>query len=275
MSLFRRFYIFTGKGGVGKTTLSQAFTKNLQEKGKDAYYCSFSTHSLQENTNKLNHNIKLAKNLGLKTLDLELSVCANEYIAKKLGSTIISKWITDTTFFKALVNMIPGFNYLIYLGSILQFLNDNPEAIVVLDSPSSGHAITMLESTYNFRDIFQSGVIFNDATKMLNLMYGENFLQVIIVTLPTQMACHEACELEKSINSIHKTDILICCNDMISLIEGINSDEIPLFLKQKIENENSIKLSFEKNIKSHIPHINSNDPLQVTKDLLPSVNNLV
>jgi arsenite-transporting ATPase len=275
MSDYKRFYIFTGKGGVGKTTLAQAFTKNLLDKGKKAYYCCFKTHSLQDNTNKLTHNIEQAKKLDLPLLDLELSDCANDYIGRKMGSTVIASWITDTNFFKALINMIPGFNYLIYQGAILQFLNDNPEAIVILDSPSSGHAITMLESTNNFREIFQSGIVFNDATKMMKLMYSKNFLQVVIVTLATQMACHEAVELNDRIIEIHPTNTLICCNDMVSLIKGIEAGNVPDFLQKKIQNEKSVRDDFKDNINSLIPHINKNDPTQVVKDLLPIVDNLV
>ena len=33
-----RFYIFTGKGGVGKTTAAMAFTKHLQNNSKKVKY---------------------------------------------------------------------------------------------------------------------------------------------------------------------------------------------------------------------------------------------
>jgi GTPase SAR1 family protein len=169
----KRLYIFTGKGGVGKTTLSFSFTKYLQDihhnntetKHKKVKYIYFKTSSLSDKETTLDPMIAEAETLGIQTIGLDLLESAEIYVGKKLKSLTLGKWIVKTPFFKAIVNMIPGFNYLIYLGQILEILNDNKDLTLILDSPSSGHALTMLESTHNFRDIFESGIIFDDTNE--------------------------------------------------------------------------------------------------------------
>ena len=84
--MHRRLYIFTGKGGVGKTTLAMSFTKQLELEGKRVlYYCFY---QLPEK--------KLWDALKLPVLDLQLEKSAEVYIARKLNSKTIASWIMMT-----------------------------------------------------------------------------------------------------------------------------------------------------------------------------------
>ena len=221
MSKFRNLYIFTGKGGVGKTTLSFSFAKYLQDQGKKVKYIYFKTGSISESKKHIDQGQSIGAQLGVDCVGLDLKTCAQGYISKKMKSETIGKWVVKTPFFKALINMIPGFNYLIYLGRILEFIHVDPELIVIIDSPSSGHALTMLEATHNFSEIFQSGIIFDDTKKMIDLMFGENFLQVNIVTLPTQMSVQESLELNQNLQKIlvliQKLFVIIAIMDSLAL----------------------------------------------------------
>lgn len=49
MSSSTKLYIFTGKGGVGKTTLAYSFTRYLRSQGVNAKYVTFKNQSLSEN----------------------------------------------------------------------------------------------------------------------------------------------------------------------------------------------------------------------------------
>ena len=213
MSTFKNLYILTGKGGVGKTTLSFAIAKYLQENGRSVKYIHLDTGSLSDLDKVIDPGSSLANILNVECEHLELKECAQNYMAQKLKSEMISKWIVKTPFFKSLINMMPGFNYLIYLGRILEDLKANPDLTIILDSPSSGHALTMLESTHNFREIFQSGIVFDDTQKMIDLMFKPGFLQVNILTLPTLMAVHEGIELNQSLQKITSINSKIFCNN--------------------------------------------------------------
>jgi anion-transporting ArsA/GET3 family ATPase len=275
MSQTNRFYIFTGKGGVGKTTLSFAFCQYLQQQGKKVAYLYLKTGAIAESKKELDQGQKLAEKLGIRSLGLDLKECAQEYVSRKMKSATIGKWTVRTPFFKALINMIPGFSYLIYLGRALEYLKEDPELIIVMDSPSSGHALTMLEATHNFREVFQSGLVFDDAQKMIDMMFKPEFMQVNILTLPTSMAVHEGLELERDLKKIANIQTKVFCNNSYHNIEGVKDSEIPGFLQEKIDNEHQLLKEHEENISSFVDHSPSLSPEEIIKDIVPSMKNLV
>lgn len=273
----KKLYIITGKGGVGKTTAALALCKFLKDNNHNVEYTYFQTTSLNAQDKAFEQNEKLANELGIKTNGLVLAESAEMYIAKKLNSQIIAKGVIRAPFFKALLDMIPGFNYLIYMGQILQEIKDaqdkQEELIVVLDSPSSGHALTMLESTTNFQNIFRSGLIFDDTQKMLALLNQSDFTQIQIITLPNQLALSEATELEEKLGKITPAPVSIFANNSISHISGIAKQDAPDFIKKKIEIE--LETIKESNIKSVLSHSIKLTPIEIVKDLVPSMENLV
>ena len=273
MSEFKNFYIFTGKGGVGKTTLALAFCEVLKKHKKKYLYISLKTNKLNASDKKMNKPDDVIEQLGINSEVLDLKVSVRGYIAKKLKSETVAKWIVKTPFFQSLVNMIPGFSYVIYLGYLLEKLTDDPELTIVLDSPSSGHALTMLESTKNFNEIFEGGVIYEDTKKMLEVLTSKSFTQINIITLPTTLAVNEALELESSIKSISpEYSVKITCNNCLF---SFASNSQPDFLKVKISNEEEA-LRKNKDLKTNaIPHSLFNDAHALIKDLVPSVKNLV
>jgi len=275
MSNYKKLYIFTGKGGVGKTTLSFAFASFLKSQNKKVKYLYFKTGSISDNQKTIDQGQSLGNQLGIECIGLDLKDCAQGYIGKKMKSETVGKWVVKTPFFKALINMIPGFNYLIYLGRILEFLKEDPELIIIIDSPSSGHALTMLEATHNFSEIFQSGIIFDDTKKMIDLMFGKDFLQVNIVTLPTLMSVHESLELDTSLQNITQIDSKIICNNSYHGLEGVKDSTLPDFLESKINNEHQVIEEHKDSIATFISHSPSINAPQIVKDLVPVMEQLV
>jgi arsenite-transporting ATPase len=268
----KRFYIFTGKGGVGKTTLALSFCKFLEANNHKYLYAYIKNSKISDTSKSLNESLHIAKELGINTLGLDLLDCSKGYISKKLKSKTIASWIIKTPFFQSLINMIPGFSYVIYLGQLLEMLVDDPDLTIVLDSPSSGHALTMLESTKNFNEIFQDGTVYDDTNKMLKVLQSDNFTKINIVTLPTLLAIHEGEELKESLKKIHSfsTDIYSnnCLNDYLH-------NDLPDFLKAKINNENQAISENQEHIKNQISYSMAHSNKEVIKDLVPSMQSLV
>lgn len=272
MNKTKRCYIFTGKGGVGKTTLAFSFCEYLKSQNKKVALVYFKNSKLDENPTQYNEVLELASDFDIDVRGLELLESSQKYIAMKLKSATIASWVIKTPFFKSLINMIPGFNYLIYIGQILHFLEEDPELTVVLDSPSSGHALTMLEATKNFHNIFQSGILHNDTTWMLNSLIKPDFLKINIITLPTQLALNEAVELDSSIQNIEKLETGIYCNNIMVPHEN---DELPEFLKKKISNEKEAIAGHSMEESQLIPFSMTDTSKNLAKELVPFMENLV
>jgi anion-transporting ArsA/GET3 family ATPase len=276
MSNFKNFYIFTGKGGVGKTTLSLAFAKHLIDCGQDVTYINIENTSLKKTTEStLIAESKLASALGVPFKKYELEQCAREYITKKLKSETAAKWIVKTPFFRALINMIPGFNYLIFMGRILETIEESQrKKIIVLDSPSSGHAMTMLESAKNFNELFSSGVIYEDTKKMLTVLEDPSIVKVNVIALPTLMALNEGKELKRDILKILPLDTQIIINNSFYHIEDLDEDHMPEFIVKKISNEKEVIAQADAEETFFVPHVLSADTQEIASKLAQNLEGI-
>ncbi|MDD0854191.1 ArsA-related P-loop ATPase [Halobacteriovorax sp. GB3] len=254
-----RIYIFTGKGGVGKTTLAEAMTLHLHQQGKKVFYSDFDQAQNRETLKKLN----------IPTLDLNIEDSALEYIARKLNSKTIASWIMKTPFFSSLFKMVPGLANMILLGHMIDLLESDPDLTIVLDSPSSGHALTMLESPFNFKDMFGSGLIVEDIMRMERFIAGDNNFSISILSLPSLMAVTEAVELQKSIQSLGFKDTNVIANDIYSLSQEIieNKDELPEFMLTKLQLEQEVSATLKETKKLELPHYFNNNSSEVVKEI--------
>lgn len=232
----------------------------------------FKSGKLDEKATTFDDTLKLANELNIPILPLDLMESAKAYVAKKLKSKTIAEWVVRTPFFKSLINMIPGFNYLIYVGQILELLETNPNRIIVLDAPSSGHAQTMLEAPKNFNEIFKSGELFEDTKRMQQILGDKTKVKINIVTLPGQLPVSEAIELKKSLESIGDYNIEILCNYAFSELKYEN---LPEFLEQKIKNEKQALSNLSESKPLVLPYGLAHSSKDLVKDLVPSMESLV
>lgn len=262
----KRLYIFTGKGGVGKTTLAMSLTKHLEARGQKVKYNSFYQDPERS----------LWRELDLPVLDIELYASAETYIGRKLKSTTIASWIMKTHFFKSLFQMIPGLGHMILLGNILDELEKDPELTIVLDSPASGHALTMFESSSNFKTIFRAGLIVKDIDRMHRFLAAPGNLRTFIIALANELAISEAHDLKKELDDnlaeINLNIEMLINDSYLKYIKDNNIDEneLPPFLKNKIELEKKII----GNIKA-IAHVDENETSAIIRKIAPAMETIV
>jgi anion-transporting ArsA/GET3 family ATPase len=267
----RRLYIFTGKGGVGKTTLAKAFVRFLTSENHEAAYVTLQNQALGEHHSG---NIDRTVN-GIREISLDLEDSARGYIEKRLNSRLIASWVVKTPFFRALVNMMPGFSYLIFLGKMLQLGVDNPQMILVLDAPASGHALTMIESTSNFQTIFQSGVIFEDTRKMLNLLNDPAYTKIHVISLPSLMSWQEALELRSGIQARTPVAVDITVNNYLFPLLENSLEELPKGLREKVLNEKNLVESHKSEMQCILRHSLAANSNTIESDLVGSLANLI
>ncbi len=258
---FKRLYVFTGKGGVGKTTCALSVANHLVQQGKKVLFVEFEPQV----------NSEIFEKLKINHYVLSLLESANGYIAKKLKSKVIASWVVKTPFFKSLINMIPGFSYIIFLGHLLEMVYNDPDLILVIDSPSSGHASTLFEACRNFQDMFRNGLIFDDIEKMLNFIHNPNVLQIIICAMPT---AHEAIELKEHLSKLGFDESSLIFNNCLSLATENNSN-LPEFIQNKIGLEKQVLTEFKKDFSNQLPHITETTPLEIIKHLTTTIKDFI
>ncbi|MFA6236773.1 MAG: hypothetical protein WC635_05545 [Bacteriovorax sp.] len=251
---------------MGKTTLAMAFTKYLQRRGVNVKYNCFHQNPEKE----------LEAAIALPSIDINVEKSAEIYIGRKLKSPTVASWIMKTHFFKSLFQMIPGLGHMILFGHLIDELEKDPSLVIVLDSPASGHALTMFESTSNFKTIFKSGLVVKDIDRMQNFLSGPDNLKTHVVTLATELSLSEALDLKNELDNnlpdteAH-TDLLV--NDSFKKffeLSNVDDSALPPFLAQKI--------ALEKDIVSQyftLPHIDHDDMPKIVMDLSMMMEGLV
>ena len=256
---------------MGKTTLSRAFVKYLVEHDHEAVYLTFKNQAMGEESVGNTETIRD----GIREISLDLEESARGYIERKLNSKLISSFIIKAPFFRALVNMIPGFSYLIFLGKILEMGKENPRLIVVLDAPASGHALTMVESTTNFRQIFESGLVFDDANKMLSRLNDPAYTKINVVSLPSLMSWQEAVELKAGLKERTPVDVHITVNNCLFPLIEKKIDLLPEGLREKALNEKRLVEEHQSEMQCILPHSLGNNAHSVESDLVGSLSKLI
>lgn len=250
--------IVTGKGGVGKTLFSLSLSlllKSKFEQSNDILYSNFDQGEQD------------LMGLDIPTWSLNTFDSAKEYIGRKLGSEMIASWVMKTPFFNSMFEMTPGLGQMILLGHVIDRLQQQDNLKLVLDSPSSGHARTMLESPQNFGEIFGIGTLGRDIDKIKGFTQDPEKVEIFIVAVPSEMSLQESMELKSAFNDLSFTNVKVVLNSCYSLNQEINNDPdgVPEFIQKKLFSEHKLIEEYGKDISLYIPYFVSGSALEVCR----------
>lgn len=191
--LSKNLILLMGKGGVGKTMLAQASAQALAKQGKRTLL----VHVLQivEEEQRLE---QIAPNLW--SITLRSSDCFREYIMLKLKLKALYSAFLGNKVTQYLEKAAPGVREMVILGKIwFERLNYDH---VVVDMPSTGYALTMIHTPFNFASLFPGGPIYNDSKDMIETFSDPKQTAFVTVALPEEMPVQESLELAANLKGL-------------------------------------------------------------------------
>ena len=157
-----KIHFFTGKGGVGKSSLSIAFAKELAEQGLKTLWLEFSqTPTLKHFSEvKLSHNpTNISKNLDAASWNGE--DCLQEFVKYSVKLRLIYETFYRSKAINALIKAAPALREIAFLGYLTSHLRDVEPSLsydqVVVDAPSTGHFLACLKVPGALLDISDFG----------------------------------------------------------------------------------------------------------------------
>jgi anion-transporting ArsA/GET3 family ATPase len=188
--LNRKCIFLLGKGGVGKTTLAKATAEHLASQGKRVLLC----HVLHvQNKEQKLEEIKP----GLFEINLNAATCFEEYIQLKLKIKALYSLFLGSKVTQYMEKAAPGIRELVLTGKVWYERKNYDH--VVIDMPSTGYALTMLHTPFNFANLFPGGPVHRDANDMISTFKNPEESAFVIVSLAEEMPYQESLECEEEI----------------------------------------------------------------------------
>jgi anion-transporting ArsA/GET3 family ATPase len=189
MDVLKRNLLFvSGKGGVGKTVVSQAIAHRLNCQGKRVLWATFADPTLPA------HELQEVRP-GLFHINCEASLAFEEYAAMKIGVAGLARIFLQNKVMRYLSKAAPGIHELVLLGKVW-YEREHYDHVVV-DMPSTGYGLAMFNSAKNFSELFKGGPIHRDSEAMLVSFRDPNVCGQLIVSLPEEMPLRESIELSQ------------------------------------------------------------------------------
>jgi anion-transporting ArsA/GET3 family ATPase len=210
--LDKRLWIVSGKGGVGKSTLSAALALRSARADRRTLVCEVNT---QERITRFLERPAAGPNItlleeNLWAVDVRPQEAMREYALMVLRFETLYKTVFENRLVRYFLRFIPSLQELVMLGKILYHLQEKlPDGrdkyeTIVLDAPATGHAITFLNVPQVLLRTVPPGPMARDALKMRDLLVDPQVTAAILVAMPEELPVNEALELHAALRDTVK-----------------------------------------------------------------------
>lgn len=199
----RRFLIVTGKGGVGKSTVSAALAVALAREGKRVLVALCNA---KEKLSRMLGTAPLGSAVsplvpGVWGVNIDPDVALFEYGQVILKSKTLTSLVFDSKLVKGFLRGVPGMQEWATLGKAwwhtTETLDDGRPRfdVVILDAPATGHGLDMLRVPKVILDVVPPGLLRRDAERAMEMFRDPTQSGVVLVTLPEDLPVTETLEL--------------------------------------------------------------------------------
>jgi len=208
--LDKRLVFVTGKGGVGKSTISVSLGLAAAARGKRTIVCEIGG---QETASRVFrraeigfHEVEVSDNLWAISIDPDHSL--REYLLLQLKVRAMRDMLVRSRIFNYLAAATPGLKELLTIGKIWELAQPDRRVkkaqeydLVIVDAPATGQGIGFLQTPRTFAGIARVGPVHSQAEELDRFITDHDSTGVAIVSLPEEMPVNESASLEASLRS--------------------------------------------------------------------------
>ena len=209
ISIFDKRLIFvTGKGGVGKSTVSAALGVAAARRGKRTIVCEVSQ---QERMSAVFHK----RGVGYRETEIEENLFAfsidpqralGEYLLLQIKVKPLYDLMFKNRIFTYFAAATPGMCELVTIGKVWELAQLDRKVkkgrkydLVIVDAPATGHGVGFLQTPRTFANIARVGPIHSQAKTLDRFITDHDHTGTAIVALPEEMPVNESASLEQEL----------------------------------------------------------------------------
>ena len=179
----------TGKGGTGKTTVAAALGRAAAASGRRTLVCDLTGA-------RRAGRFRLATHLWALSVDPHAALI--EWLRSQPGGALAAPVLGRSTAFTRFVDAAPGAKELVTIGKVVDLTAGYD--LVIVDGPSTGHALGMLAAPQTVARVARVGPIGEQARGVHDFLADPDHTGYVGVTLPEEMSLHELLELERGLD---------------------------------------------------------------------------
>jgi anion-transporting ArsA/GET3 family ATPase len=217
-----KLLVITGKGGVGKSTVSAALALALARAKKRVLLCE--VNSGGRATSLLGYapaGPELTRLEGeLWSVDVHPADAMREYVLKRIRIERVYRAVFENALVRAFLRFIPSLAETVMLGKILWHVREMEGTrprwdVVVVDAPATGHALTFLGVPQVLLDTLPPGTMAEEATWMRDLLVDPAVTGTVVVSLPEELPILESLELAAGLRALRLALTAVVLNQAV------------------------------------------------------------
>ena len=207
--LDKRLVFVTGKGGVGKSTVSIALGLAAAARGKRTIVCEVASQETASRVFKKGevgfNEVQVSENLWAISIDPDESL--KEYLLLQLKVRAMRDLLVRSRIFNYLAAATPGLKELVTIGKVWELAQPDRKVkraseydLVIVDAPATGHGVGFLQTPRTFAGIARMGPMHSQAVELDRFITDHDLTGVAIVALPEEMPVNESASLEEQLS---------------------------------------------------------------------------
>ena len=243
---------------MGKTTVTRALGIEASRQGHRTAIV------------ELNHEQQLSRMMGLQaaafgptSLDTHLDLfclnpiqCLHNFGSVKLGSKRLVKLLLGHRVIDTLVDSVPGLHDLFQLGKIHHLLTDNgpdqPYDKIFVDTPSTGHALTLFSAAKSIQEMMRVGLVYDEAKAIADTIADPDMCASLTVSLAESLPIQETIHFLQERGEGHPAHAGIVLNRWISVPLLTEDQRVSLTKVVHSQANPQLNIVFEELLQRHV-----------------------
>jgi anion-transporting ArsA/GET3 family ATPase len=227
--LDRRLLFVTGKGGVGKTTVSAALALLAAQHGKRTLVCEVDAKGNMADFFESGpisfHPSEIAPGLFAMAMNTEESL--KEYLRLQLRIPLLARIGPLARTFDFVANAAPGVREILTVGKLCYEVQQDAWDLVVVDASATGHIVGQLAAPQAINELVKVGRVRDQSSWMVDILSDPALTGALIVAAPEEMPVTETLELADRISAETTVDLAaVVVNRVLPELFGRGEEEL-------------------------------------------------